>query len=240
MPKTSHEDKGGDQPLIWPEWLQNRPDSNHRKGAENILKHSSKIHHSADQGCRRCLDHGIECFTAAGWRRCAYCTAYTVDCSKTTSIPISHSEPLTTSLQASQSNILDYQATSLTPAGLSSRSSSLTDPPQSLSTWTPPGPEINFNFFSSDPSLGAISKPARACSAFDAFFNAALSAWAITRSKDTPTVAAVRVSWAGARWPLMVPIKDPEAFRRMISSLNKATASVDGDIEVEVTCIPQQ
>ncbi|MCJ1250668.1 hypothetical protein MMC30_007896 [Trapelia coarctata] len=119
-------------------------------------------------------------------------------------------------------------------------SSNLTDPPQSLILSTPSISEISFNFFLSDPSLGAIFKPGSACGTAEKFFDAAITAWSLTSSKDGTTIATVKVSWKGAKRSLVIPRQDPEGFRRMMSSIQFAAASENGEIEVDVTCIPQQ
>jgi len=200
----------------------------------------SRFCHPKKLCCDRCFDAGVECVTASGWKRCAYCTAHNVHSCSAATRSFAREKPLPQSLQDSQNEVVDKLPSSSVATGFSTRSSSLTDPPSSLSPLTPSVPDISFNFFSSDPSLGAISKPASVCNTLELFFDTALSAWNITGSKTSESVVAVKVSWTGAKWSLMVPRKDSDAFRRMLSSIQKAAASGDADIEAEVTCIPRQ
>lgn len=102
--------------------------------------------------------------------------------------------------------------------------------------------EISFHFFlSDDPAHGAIAKPISACLTPDAFFDAALSAWRIGCGRQDPIIIALKVSWDGAKRLSVVPWRDHESFRSMISAVGKAIkASAHEELEVEVTCIPQR
>ncbi|MCJ1250667.1 hypothetical protein MMC30_007895 [Trapelia coarctata] len=101
--------------------------------------------------------------------------------------------------------------------------------------------EINFHFFlSDDPTHGAIAKPASACLTPEAFFNAALLAWKIGSRKQDPVILAVKLSWEGAKRVTVVLWKDCGSFTTMMSAVTKAAkTNIDGELDVEVVCIPQ-
>ncbi|MCJ1245561.1 hypothetical protein MMC30_002765 [Trapelia coarctata] len=104
--------------------------------------------------------------------------------------------------------------------------------------------EIDFHFFLSDLSLGAIHKPASACSTADLFFEAAATSFKTTYPEgQEPVIAAVGVSWNGARWPRVVCWMDADGFRSMMSTLEgivAARTSSREEFEVEVPCILQR
>lgn len=104
--------------------------------------------------------------------------------------------------------------------------------------------ETGFHFFVSDSSLGAIRKEASACDTAELFFEAALASFKITcQQGEEPVVAAVKVSWRRATWPMVVRWKDAEGFKVMMSTIRgtaTAGAGTSGGAEVEVSCILQR
>lgn len=75
-------------------------------------------------------------------------------------------------------------------------------------------------------------------------FEAALVSSKITYQQGKgPMAAAVKVSWKGATWPMVVRLKDAAGFGAIMASIKgpvAAGAGTTGEFEGEVSCISQK
>ena len=100
------------------------------------------------------------------------------------------------------------------------------------------GSTINYHFFTSDKSLGAIPAKHNACNTFKKFFDNALSAMSLIQfRRKERDIIGVNVEYATLAWPLLVPWRDQASYHGMVEQLNSIAALGGEVVNVKVSVI---